>query len=156
MDINNPFETFARDAFRLEALPQYIVPEEKESFEHFQKTGLVCEPDTEWSNLVSQNINAGKRMERLRLLSEHLTDYERYELQAYSGPLGGERIHTALKKDYVVKYKYDFWFFDDEWIAQVNYEPDGTFIGFDVRHATPNEVEMYKYWHSIYETANPV
>jgi len=151
MDINNPFETFERYAFRLEALAWYIVPNEAESLKHFQKSGLVDNSDSEWAKLVSKNTMAGKRMERLRLLSEHLTDYERYELQAYTGPKGGEQIHVALKKDYLEKYSYDFWFFDDKWIAQVNYEEDGTFIDFDVRLATPDEFEAYTYWHSTYE-----
>ena len=153
MDINNPFETFERYAFRLEALPRYIVSSEIEPLVYFQKTGMIDKPDSEWSELVSKNTNAGKRIERLRLLSEHLTDYERYELQAYSGPKSGEQIHVALKKDYLEKYSYDFWFFDDKWIAQVNYEEDGTFINFDVRSAIQAEIETYSYWHSVYEEA---
>jgi len=153
MDINNPFETFERYAFRLEALPEYIVSEEIESLKHFQETGLTHNSGSEWAELVSNNINTGKKMERLRLLSEHLTDYERYELQAYSGPEAGEHIHVALKKEYLEEYLYDFWFFDDKWIAQVNYEEDGTFINFDVRSATQAEIHAYTYWHSIYENA---
>ena len=155
MDINNPFETFERYAFRLEALPQYIVPEEREPLVYFKQTGLIKERDPSWPELIRNNVAKGKKMERLRLLSEKLTDYERYEIQAYRGPLVGEVIKTALKKDYSDQYKYDFWFFDDEWIAQVNYEQDGTFVNFDVRLATDEEKEMFAYWHGIFEDAKP-
>lgn len=150
MDINNPFQTFQKYAFRLEALPQYIVDDERVDFENFQKYGHVDCIDNYWSEVVSNAIESGKRFERLRLLSEKLTDYERFELQAYTGPSVGEDIHTALRKDYPDDYKYDFWLFDDEWIAQVNYESDGTFINFDVRSATEAELTMYKFWHEVY------
>lgn len=156
MDPNNPFETFEHYAFRLEALPQYIVPQEEDALRHFLETGLVAEYDPDWLMLVSSNVKAGKRMERLRLFSEHLTDYERYEIQAYPGPIGGEQIRTALRKDYLEQYIYDFWFFDDKWIAQVSYKEDGTFINFDVRLATTEEITMYQYWYSVFKTAKPL
>lgn len=156
MDITNPFETFECSAFRLEALAHYIVPEEKEPFKYFQETGLVKESDEEWTKLVKANVDAGKKMERLRLFSEKLSDYERYEIQAYSGPSAGESIRTALKKDYQDEYAYDFWFFDNKWIVRVNYEADGTFINFDVRQATADEIGMFQYWHFVYETAKPL
>jgi hypothetical protein len=151
MDINNPFETFQRFAFRLEGLPQYIVDEEKEPIKYFKRTGLIKISDSSWPKLIQKNTEAGKKMERLRLLSDELTDYERYELQAYSGPSAGEEIHLALRSDYSDHYRYDFWFFDDEWIAQVNYKDDGTFINFDVRIATNEEKEMFGYWYSVFQ-----
>jgi hypothetical protein len=156
MDINNPFETFQRYAFRLEALPQYIVAEEIEPLRYFEETGLMNDRDTEWPELIRSNTLQGKKVERLRLLSEKLTDYERYEIQAYRGPSVGEDIRTALVKDFADQYKYDFWFFDDEWIAQVNYEADGTFINFDVRTATQQEKDMFMYWHGVFENAKPL
>lgn len=156
MDINNPFGTFQKFAFRLEALPQYIVEEEKESIKHFQKTGLIHISDPSWPNLIKKNIDSGKKMERLRLLSDELTDYERYEVQAYRGPSVGEVIRVAPRSKYIDKYKYDFWFFDNEWIAQVNYEKDGTFINFDVRKVTDEEIEMFAYWYEVFEMAQPL
>lgn len=156
MDPNNPFETFQRSAFRLEGLRQYIVPEEESSLQYFRETGLAEGMGSEWAKLVSENVKSGKKMERLRLFSEKLTDYERYELQAYNGPRAGEQIRTALKSNYIEQYKYDFWFFDEEWIAQVNYDKNGTFINFDVRRATSEELESYQYWYSIFESAKPL
>lgn len=156
MDIKNPFETFEHSAFRLEALPTYVVPEEKKSFEEFQRTGLVGELKSDWSRVVLKNATAGKKMERLRLLSRDLSDYERYEIQAYSGPKNGESIRTALRDEYSDQYKYDFWFFDEQWIAHVHYETDGTFIDFDMRRASAEELEMYRYWRSVFENAHPL
>lgn len=155
-DPAKPFETFERYAFRLEALPQYLVEDERESFMHFQKTGEIIPHNSGWTKLVAANTKAGKKMERLRLLSEVPTDYERYELQIYSGPEGGEVIRTALRKQYEAEYTYDFWFFDDQWIAQVYYEADGTFIKFDVRTATKEEKRAYEHWYAVFEKATPL
>jgi hypothetical protein len=155
MNPKNPFETFQHYAFRLEALPQYLVDHEKESFAAFIRSGDVS-IDTDWATLVAKNVGTDKKMERLRLFSEKLTDYERYEVQAYPGPQSGEVIRTALRKDFEAQYAYDFWFFDDEWIAQVHYEDDGTFVKFDVRAATDQEKEMFRYWHGIFENAKPL
>jgi hypothetical protein len=156
MDISNPFETFEKYAFRLEALPQYLVEDEKEAFEEFKKTGNVNPDDSGWAELIASHTASGRRVERLRLFSEQFTDYERFEIQRYAGPKGGEEIRTALRKNYTDNYKYDFWFFDDKWIAQINYEDDGTFINFDVREATFEEFQMYEFWKAVYETATPL
>lgn len=156
MNSSNPFETFEKYAFRLEALPQYLVVDEKEAFDTFKKTGNVQSSDSDWLDTVRQNTTRGKNMDRLRLFSEKLSDYERFETQRYAGPKGGERIRTALRKDNADNYKYDFWFFDDKWIAQINYEEDGTFVNFDIREATAEEFEMYQYWRSVFETAKPL
>ena len=156
MDPSNPFETFERTAFRLEALPQYIVENEKEAFAHFLETGEIMLKDTDWQDLVAKNIAAGKKMERLRLFSKDLTDYERYEIEAYPGPKAGEVIRTALRKEYELEYRYDFWFFDEVWIAQVNYETDGTFVNFDVRVATEEEKQMFNDWYDVFKSATPL
>lgn len=154
MDINNPFETFEKSAFRVEGLPEYKVEGETEAIQYFKENGRV--PDgfgKNWRELVNSNIKSGKKMERLRLLSDELTDYERFELQAYWGQGDGENIKIAPRNDYSDLYQYDFWFFDDKWIAQVNYTEDGTFINFDVRIATDDEIREFTYWHAVFEGA---
>ena len=150
MDIHNPFETFQKYAFRLEGLPHYRVDSEKGAFDEFQKTGKVDFVDNEWRDMVARATKAGKRVERLRLLSEEPTEYERFELLAYAGLSAGEDIRTALRSDYLDHYLYDFWFFDDEWIAQLAYTADGSFIDIDVRSATEAECHMYRFWRDVY------
>ena len=41
MDTNDPFNTFHKSAFRLEALPQYLVNYENVAFEKFKASGVL-------------------------------------------------------------------------------------------------------------------
>ena len=152
MNLDNPFETFEESAFRLEALPQYLVENEKIALGHFISTGKLPKFfDSEWRELVKKNIQSGKTMHRLRLLSDELTDYEKFETQIYTGSEVGEEIRANLRSAYADKYQYDFWLFDNYWIAEVIYENDGTFVRFDLRVATKDELEYAKYWLNIFE-----
>ena len=151
-DIQHPFETFQTSAFRLEALPKYLVENEREAFAHFKETGEIpAYANTEWSSLVEHAIAAGKTMQRLRLLSDELTPYEQFELHVYSGLEAGEDIRLNARQAYKDVYRYDFWFFDDTYISQIHYEADGTFVRFETREATDEEREMAHYWVGIFE-----
>lgn len=155
MDIKNPFETFKSTAFRLEALPQYIVENEKEELRKFKTfSELPINPNPEWANLVKVNIKAGKSMKRLRLISDDLTLYGQYELQSYPGLKYGEEIRVNARSAYKNVYLYDFWFFDDEYIAKINYEADGTFINFDIRKANKEEKNNLRFWLTVFEESN--
>jgi hypothetical protein len=157
IDTTNPFETFTQSAFRLEALPQYLVEDEKEAFERFKATGDIPKIlSPEWASLVETNTKSGKTMKRLRLISDELTPYEQFELQIYSGLGRGEDIRLNSRQLYASEYHYDFWFFDNAYIAQVNYEADGTFLNFDIREATDEEKAAYNYWLSIFEQSIPL
>lgn len=155
-DPKNPFETFQHSAFRLEGLPVYRVDEEKCAFDHFLATGEALAVNAEWATLVATNIAAGKKMERLRLFSRQLTDYERFETQAYNGPTAGEVIRTATREDYEKPYRYDFWMFDEQWIAQMVYEDDGSFVNMLIREATSEDISHYDYWRNQFEAAKPI
>jgi len=155
MNIDNPFETFTKTAFRLEALPVYIVANEKEAFKEFTLSGKL--PDTttsNWARVVKENVSAGKSMKRLRLISDELTVYEQYELLAYSGIKSGEGIRLAARSLYESAYVYDFWFFDNEYITQMNYEADGTYIDSDTRRATNEEKGMFDYWLKVFDESD--
>ena len=155
MNIDNPFETFEKSAFRLEALPQYIVENEKHEFSSFKSLGRVpVNPNPEWANLVKTNIKSGKSMKRLRLLSDELTLYEQFELQSYPGIQYGEEIRINARSKYKDTYLYDFWFFDDEYIARMNYEDDGTFISFEVKKATKEEKANFRSWLDVFNRSS--
>jgi hypothetical protein len=152
MDINNPFETFETSAFRLEALPQYLVEKEKASYLAFKTSGdKPTYFNREWSELVARHVKAGRSMRRLRLLSDELTDYERFETQVYSGLSAGEEIRANLRSQYAEAYRYDFWLFDNRWIAEVKYEEDGTFVAFETREASKKELAYAEYWIEVFD-----
>lgn len=155
MDINHPFETFKYSAFRLEGLPEYHVPEEIVSLKYFYKHGKV--PDdigNDWANLVAKNISKGKTMERLRLLSDPLSNYENFEIHTYPGIKTGEDIHIAKRNKF--DYRYDFWFFDKEWITRINYAADGSFINFNTSKASRSDIRMLEYWYGVFEKSKSI
>ena len=155
MNIDNPFETFNETAFRLEALPQYIVENEKEAFGKFKLSGEVTnESDSGWAKLVKSNIESGKSMKRLRLLSDELTPYEQFELLSYPGISHGEEIRVNARTSYEHEYLYDFWFFDNKYITQMNYGVDGKYIDNITRKANDEEIKMLTYWMNAYEKSD--
>ena len=152
MNTDKPFETFLQEAFRLEALPHYIVDNEKEAFGRFKQSGeLTHQSDSEWTSLVEASIASGKSMKRLRLLSNELTPYEQFELVAYTGIDAGEDIRVNARSLYEDKYLYDFWFFDNEFITQMNYGVDGVYIDKVTRKANEDEKKAIAYWMSVFE-----
>ncbi len=157
MNIDNPFETFIDTAFRLEALPQYIVENEKDAFNKFKVSGeLLDGANSDWEKLVRANIASGKSMKRLRLLSDDLTLYEQFELQSYSGLGAGEEIRINYRSQYKNQYLYDFWFFDNEYITQMNYADDGTYIDQVTHKANDEEKKMLTYWMSVFEESDSI
>ncbi|MDB5162986.1 MAG: hypothetical protein JWN28_593 [Candidatus Saccharibacteria bacterium] len=152
MDINNPFETFSKTAFRLEALPEYIVDSEKAAFKEYLSSGKIHDKSaSSWAKTVNENIQAGKSLKRLRLISDELTSYEQYELLAYPGIKFGEEIRLNARTVYQDDYQYDFWFFDKKYISQMKYEVDGTYLSSETRIANKEEREMLDYWMSVFE-----
>lgn len=152
MNISQPFETFERTAFRLEALPQYIVDGEYGDFLRFKMTGeLPISSGSEWADIVKLCVESGKSIKRLRLVSDVLTVYEQYELQSYPGIQFGEEIRVNARSLYESKYLYDFWFFDDEYIALINYKDDGTFISLETRKASDKEKNNLQSWLKVFK-----
>jgi hypothetical protein len=150
MNLSNPFETFQKSAFRLEGLPQYIVDEEKDAYAEFIELGtLPSNKDSDWAKIVKSSTKSDKTMQRLRLLSDELTTYEQFELLAYPGITNGEEIRVNSRNRFKHKYEYDFWFFDDKYIAKIHYKPDGTFVKFDLTEASKSEIKMYEYWLEV-------
>lgn len=156
MTFDDLFSGFRHEAFRLERLPQYLVDFERVEFEEFKTTGEIPENfNDDWHRLIRACRSAGKSMKRLRLLSENHSDYERFELSAYpSSVAAGEDIRFALRKDY--RESPDFWIFDEEWIALMDYGPYGEYLGQEIRKATTSEMEEVAYWMSVFESADPV
>ena len=138
-------------------MPQYIVENEATAFEKFQTTGIVTkDPHSAWAKLVKSHVDTGKTMQRLRLISDELTSYEQYELQAYPGIEFGEDIRINARSAYVADKPYDFWYFDATYIAIMNYQEDGTFIDYTIHKASEDEKKMVKHWQEVFEASIPL
>lgn len=105
LTLGDLISNFKHSAKRLELLPDYhIEGGEWEDFNNFLN-GEVRPPYdelAEWNKSIENWTKQGKTIERIRLLSSPLTDYQKYEiLRAYEpGTLCGQKIGVVLKKDF--------------------------------------------------------
>jgi hypothetical protein len=128
---------FQQSAFRLETLPEYRVEQEAEWFAEWQRSGTVPEltPDNDsWCKLLSEAASAGRRMQRVRLVSTPLTDYERFELATFRDSVAaGEEIWVCDRESWEriarADNLRDFWLFDDETTITLEYDAEGRFQG---------------------------
>lgn len=150
MDFDKLFEMYTNEAFRLETLPVYDVPEETSAIQEFKETGKVINNiDYEWMDL----LKIGKPVKRLRLLSNPLSSYEVFELEVYKSNLKyGEDIRISNRDDFKENLQ-DFWIFDMKWIGIMNYDKDGKFLDMDFHEASEEEINIAKKWKEVFEKA---
>jgi hypothetical protein len=126
-------ENFKESAFRLETLPAYDSPRETEMLAAFLRGEPVRLPDDfAWLHMVKSHTQTGKTMQRVRIVSNPLTDYERFELSLFSQCVeAGEDIRVT--DDPELRYA-DFWLFDNHTVYILRYDANGRFLGVDIRH----------------------
>jgi hypothetical protein len=123
---------FERSAFRLECLPAYSVPQEAAMLAAFRRGETVELPaDHPWIMRVREKCGNGRMMERVRVVSRPLTDYERFELSLYPhSRAAGENIRVVERGS--VEVTEDFWLFDDTIAVVLRYDAAGHFLRADV------------------------
>ena len=127
---------FSSSAYRLETLPTYTEPDEADALARFlagQDPGL----DTSWwESLVARHRAAGHTMTRVRVLSEPLSDYARFQLPYYARfARAGEDIRiiaTPAGSWPGGLPRRDYWLFDDTDLWALTYTPDGGFQHADL------------------------
>ncbi|MQA64215.1 MAG: hypothetical protein GEU86_22795 [Actinophytocola sp.] len=139
------FRDFKRSAFRMETHQTYTMPAEQENLSRF----LVGEAKPEghnsaWRDTVRANVEAGKTMQRLKVVRRPFTDYTRF-LFAWAIPGNVEaredyRILDVTAREVDIPTQ-DFWIFDEETVALLNFNDDGTLRERDL--AGPSELDQY-------------
>ena len=151
MNLQSLFENFQTSAFRLEGLPRYSTPKEQEAFRYFQAVQqLPASFNDKWVQFVKDETSKGKVIQRLRLVSNELTDYEKFEMTAYRQDESREDIRFIDRVGQ--PYKYDFWLFDNRWLVKMNYDDNGSYIDSQTLDASERHEEI-TYWTTIYESA---
>jgi hypothetical protein len=136
------FARFESDAFRLELLPAYRVPEEEAEFADFlHGAPLSRRRNGDWPSVISAGVSSGKTMRRARALSSPPTPYQRYELEwcyPYSVD-AGEHIRVIRPDEFIAvagDLPTDFWMFDERLVIRMLYAADGIFLGVEEVPAT--------------------
>ncbi|MHC5261289.1 DUF6879 family protein [Streptomyces sp. UC4497] len=132
------FEATQREAWRLETLPQYLMPQEAGEFEAF-KAGARIDPQTvqnEYTDRLRRHASEGRPQGRVHVLTRPLSDYLRFEFHQYYAPhsLAGEqiRILDVTDRENPLAGVQDFWMFDHAEVVLMNYHPDGEQINREV------------------------
>ena len=137
---------FQASAFRLETRPVYSVPQEAAMLAAFRRNGALPDmTDHPWVKRVREHCGTGKRMERVRVTSRPMTEYERFEVALYPhSHAAGEDIRIC---DGGHLGEQDFWLFDNHAVILLHYDADGSFKGFDL------EVERIGHYRQLRDLA---
>lgn len=127
-------EEASESVFRLETLPQYLVPGEADEFAAWKagRPHPLATPDTsEWLAQVARYVAGGCRWYRARILGDPLSEYERFELRAYQELVAaGVEIYVADRHAHpdLDVLRTDFWLMDDAIPVRMVYDTDGRFL----------------------------
>jgi hypothetical protein len=135
------FDSFERTVFRLEALPVYDVggadAERFTAFREGRPLPVRSVRTNPWlARIAVSTVTGGKAWSRVRVVDSPLSDYQRYQLEAYrESQAAGEEILLAARSA-VGELGPDFWLFDGGTpaarAALMHYTRDGKFQGFDL------------------------
>jgi hypothetical protein len=134
-DLPSWLSTFRQSAFRLETRDHYDVPQESDWFQAFLRGEGIPEltPENDsWLKLVHGHCRSGKRMQRVHIVSQPLTDYCRFELSlCVASVAAGEEIRIIERGQLpeLVDMREDFWLFDDQAAIVLDYDENGRFLG---------------------------
>jgi hypothetical protein len=123
------FDSYTREAFRLETLPSYGVPSEDDELREFLTTGRLVIPDDDpWLMRVRHFRSTGRWIGRVHVVRHPLTDYLHYEFAVYAHTVrAGEdvRILDLTGREDADLPAQDFWLFDESRVVRMDYDADG-------------------------------
>lgn len=151
---------FRRRLFRLETLPAYAVPSDGDDFHRWRAGDLTLSaPQLEWMDTLRKWRAQGRPLTRVRVLSQDLTDYERYSCHIYfHNADAGEEIRVLRVGEHPVEGSGvdspDFWLVDEDEAVRMVYDEDGAFLGAEVA-TTETARSMRSVRDSLWVLAEP-
>lgn len=132
--------TFRSEAVHLEMRDTYATDIEKDRFRAWlQGEPLDSEAEAQWwrpwGELMARNNEAGKTLRRLRVVSEPVTDYIRFEwLDAAQLVAAGEDVRwlPRRKTSKLLLPGNDFWMFDRHTVVFTHFSGAGHVLGHEV------------------------
>ncbi len=134
--MENAWKSARKNIFRLEAIPEYGVPEDLVQFEKW-KLGEsdLDEASINWLGNLNKTKERGVKMQRVRVVPLPLSDYIKYEIYFWKHSMqNGEEILFLEEKEYdrliqPLNFKpKDFWMFDDKVLIIFHYDKTGDFV----------------------------
>ncbi|MGW5050123.1 DUF6879 family protein [Actinokineospora sp. NPDC004072] len=158
-DFAELFARFTRSAFRWEARPTYCEPYEVEPLRRWR----AGEPDdlgwmAGWLDGIRAATAAGRRFERVRLYTEPLTEYLRWQQHVTPANVAaGEDIRVIIEDQAhaLGLPSHDFWLFDGLLVARMHFGDDGRWRGAELSDQ-PDTVARHRAWRDLaWEHATP-
>ncbi|MGW2698021.1 DUF6879 family protein [Streptomyces sp. NPDC001296] len=130
----------AHSAVHLEMRDVYAVGDEADDFNTWLRTGQPnADPSSEhwasWVDLVSEAVARGVVVRRVRIVSEPVSDYIRYEHSGTTVNLyAGEQVRWLPRRHAsdIALPGNDFWLFDDQLIRWGYFSGDGASAGHEM------------------------
>lgn len=150
------FREFCFTAFRLETRDYYAMSYEREAFRLFLK-GRPQPPTMlpwwqDWLTQIQELTHDGKRIGRVRIVSEPPTDYQRWEMWATRFHIEvGEEIHYLSRSAALalqIPLDEDWWLFDDTQMVIMRYTSAGEMDGKTLI-TDPGVIARYCGWRDL-------
>lgn len=142
------FDAMQQEAWRLETLPVYRVPQEDEAIRRFLAGEPVTREATQpWFDRVQMYVASGRSVGRVHIVTQPLSDYLRFEFEHYRHNVeAGEavRILDVTNRTNPLEGVQDFWMFDRSQVVLMHYEEDGTQIGREVYEGDMEPFRQYQ------------
>ena len=148
--------SFGRTAFHFEAQPAYVIDFERPDLERFLAGDPVPPPDSylwrPWLERVARLKAEGKRVERVRVLGEPPTDYQRWLLWAtpWAEAAGeGVRYMPRSRAERIgLPLDHDWWLLDGERVLMTRFTADGE-IREKIITDEPGDVARHRAWRDL-------
>jgi hypothetical protein len=155
-DFDDLFRSFTRSAVRLETRQVYTTEEEREPLRRFLASEAIpLDWFTPWLDDVSAATEAGRQFRRVRIFTEPLTDYLRFELWTcqFNVAAGEDILYLQLDRATALNLPaYDYWLFDDERLALMYFTGDGAPLGAQLV-TDPAVVRSHSRWLELAASA---
>lgn len=132
------FDTFQREAFRLETLDDYSRSGSVNAYHAFlDGQDKPADYNADWLDEIGGYVGSGRRMYRVHVVTRPLTPYLRFELgwgYVTNATVGEEFfiLDVTDRPSPLPSDVGDFWLFDSTTAASLRYGHDGRFLGADV------------------------
>lgn len=144
------FRRFERSAWRWEAQGTYREPDETEPWERWRQGDRDVEWMRSWLDEIAAATAAGKAFRRVRMQTEPLTEYLRWQADVTPHNIAaGEDIRLLTEQDAqdLGMPAHDFWLFDDEQVAVLRFGGAGLDAAEII--TAPDVVERHLVWRDL-------
>lgn len=134
------FTTFEHAAFRLETRDFYNVASEQEDFRRWM-AGEHLDKDKEasdrkpWLDKMRAATRAGKRIERVRVVTEPISDYIRFEIEGTDLNLAAGEDIRYLPRQHPAAAQlpgHDFWLFDSRQVVLMRFDEESRPLPYEL------------------------